>query len=268
MRRIDEIHTEHPTWLLHSLPSPGHIYICTSKRMVLVVVSKWVFIEWHYRNYWTRPIIKAIHENTESSVLEPFEGSISKITHSICTRLDMIGYIENRMQYNLDLIKKELMHLKKDNISTRDKSGRAYLIDNYLIYRTLIDIDSFLFEINASCELIGKFAEVINCLVRSNIKTKGSEICKLILREHSVDTNWFSKLDRSRNDFIHETAPYIAIDTSCEGHYDLLIMKENLKSFDDRTKYVTLTDLITIKEGFYDSLPVLQAGLVKLVKGQ
>jgi len=235
---------------------------------VFNIVDKWVSIECHYKNRWVTPIISAIFAQFDSPNLADRKEEIDELAHAICTRLDMINYIESRMKTNLKMMERELRQLKNEHISTNSKNGCALLIDNQLIYHTLIDIDSYLFEINACCDLIGNLAEIINYLSRGDIKTKGSEICISILKEHNEDKNWFIKLDNSRNDFIHETAPYIAIDVSREGHYELLIMKKNLKCFDDRNEYITLTDLITINNGFFDSLPILRTGLIKLLQEQ
>lgn len=42
-------------------------------------------------------------------------------------------------------------------------------------------------------------------------------------------------------------------------------MKENLRSFEDPNKYLTLTDLVDIREGFINSLSIIQEHLITLV---
>lgn len=74
--------------------------------------------------------------------------------------------------------------------------------------------------------------------------------------------------DRLRNFFIHEAAPYIAIDISGGSNkYELQIMKENLKIFENKEKFITLSELIEIVQGFIKAKPFIQDDLVDLFNG-
>jgi hypothetical protein len=59
-------------------------------------------------------------------------------------------------------------------------------------------------------------------------------------------------------------APYIAIDlTNEEEYYDLIIMKENLKKFDNKSKFLLLSDLNKIFNGFLKARGALQQHIIK-----
>jgi hypothetical protein len=99
-----------------------------------------------------------------------------------------------------------------------------------------------------------------------NKKEAGLRI-KKIIESKGLDTKWFQDLDDQRNFFIHEGAPYFAIDVS-KGpkKYDLLIMKENLKSFNDNSKFVRLSKLNEIVQGFLSARLTLQQHLIELIQ--
>jgi len=64
---------------------------------------------------------------------------------------------------------------------------------------------------------------------------------------------------------MHNGAPYFAVDLSnVPERYDLFIMKENLRTFEDETKFVRLSELRDIVEGFTRSKRVLQEYLINL----
>jgi hypothetical protein len=88
---------------------------------------------------------------------------------------------------------------------------------------------------------------------------------KKIIESKGHDTKWFQDLDSHRNFFIHEGAPYFAIDVSRgRQNYDLLIMKENLKTFKDYSKFVRLSELNAIVQGFISARHTLQQHLIEL----
>ena len=94
-------------------------------------------------------------------------------------------------------------------------------------------------------------------------KTEGL-ILKTILKNASLPTNWFVNLDTQRNYFMHNGSPYIAIDASnAPNSYELLIMKENIKDFQNKEKYLTLSDLSDIVNNFNKAKMVLAKHLIE-----
>lgn len=90
---------------------------------------------------------------------------------------------------------------------------------------------------------------------------------KKIIESKGFDTKWFQDLDSHRNFFIHEGAPYVAVDVSKgRNEYDLLFMKENLKSFKDSSKFVRLSELDKIIQGFISARHTLQQHLVEFIQ--
>ena len=66
---------------------------------------------------------------------------------------------------------------------------------------------------------------------------------------------------------MHEGAPYIAVDLSKEPeHFDLLIMKENLKTFSDPSTFVSLSELDSMAQGFVMAKQQLQDYLISLFR--
>ena len=92
-------------------------------------------------------------------------------------------------------------------------------------------------------------------------------ILKRIIEEAGESWNWFQELDNQRNFFMHEAAPYFAVDiTKGHGNYDLLIMRENVKTFDDHSKFVKMSEINGVVKGFSSAKAIIQSHLIQLYK--
>ncbi|MCB0386899.1 MAG: hypothetical protein KDD43_16005, partial [Bdellovibrionales bacterium] len=152
------------------------------------------------------------------------------------------------------------------HVWTNECKGFVFPIPHELQYEVLVDLDSLLFELKACGELFLRFFALLHCHGGEPIpKNKlWLELTKVI-REAEQDTSWLAHLKDHRGFFIHRGTLYFAVDLSnAPEHYDLLIMKENLQTFKDPTKFVTLSELRTIVEGFEHSKHVLREHLITL----
>jgi hypothetical protein len=230
------------------------------------MIEKWIHIECIFKNKWGLKILAEINKAINENRMETPSDAFYDYSMSIAIRIDLIDRLLRRITSHLQIISKEIIKITEDNIFTQDKEGYVFYIDDDLKLDLLIDIDAFLFEINSCCELLGMYLfELYNALEISIDKGKVGITLARILREAGTDISWFRKLDDCRNFFIHTGAPYIAIDVTDDDNKNLIIMKENLKSFTDPNKYLTLTHLVQIREGFKVSLPVLQQHLIHSV---
>ncbi len=154
------------------------------------------------------------------------------------------------------------------HVYQNDVEGYAFKIDNDLKYNLLIDIDSILFELNSVCDLMSSLFEKLYLFSGKSIckKKVGLELKKLF-NKGGFNSDWFQKLDNHRNFFVHEGAPYLAVDiTKGFGEYDLIIMKKNLTKFDDPDEFLKLSDLNQIVSGFVKAITIIQEKLITTIK--
>lgn len=230
------------------------------------MIEKWVHFECIFRNKWGLKVITEIQKAIKEGRIDRPSNAFNDFSMSIAIRLDLIDRLLKRLTNSIQMLSKEVMNVTEEHIFTRDNEGYALFINEDLKLDLLIDIDAFLFEINSCCELFGQYIyELYTAIGMSIHKDKTGQELARILRATSNDTLWFKVLDESRNFFIHNGAPYIALDITNEKYMNIIIMKENLKSFEDSKKYITLNDLVNIREGFKKSLPILQEHLITCV---
>jgi hypothetical protein len=230
------------------------------------MIDKWVHIEELSGNPWVLPIWTSVNNALQKGQITPLPSDVYELGVYISTRLNILPRIVKRINAEvIELFKFAESH-EESHVFTKTTEGYALRIDNDLKYRILCDVDSLLFEINSVCELMSKLFESLYSHAGKPLRKKmvGLKI-KSIIENASQNPSWFSNLAGHRNLFIHEGAPYIAIDISRgPGDYELLIMKKNIKSFENNDEFIKLSELREIVQGFVRAKPIIQADLISL----
>ncbi|MEX2163824.1 MAG: hypothetical protein WD823_06235 [Sulfuricaulis sp.] len=224
------------------------------------MVKKWLHLTELGGDPWVLPIWAAVHDAIKNGVVKEIPTELSEQGLYISVRLNFLPRIVSRINTEV----KELYEIMKTHQPKHEFcegiEGVSFDIDNNLKYQLLIDIDSLLFELNSVCELKGQFFEQLHTLANKPMPKKNAGLSvKHMLDAAKQDSSWFVTLDNHRNFFSHKGAPYLAVDiSSCPGAADVLIMKENIKSFRDESKFLRLSDINNIVQGFAASKLVIQ----------
>lgn len=230
------------------------------------MISKWLHIDTSVGDPWILPVWGAVNSAETSGKVKNLSKGIRELGIHISTRLDILPYIIRRINSGVAEVYTAASNHKEEHVFSDSSEGYVLSIDKKLVYVLLADIDSILFELNSVCQLMTKlFEELYSHLGKPIKKGHTGLTIKNVIEGAGQDAGWFRELDSHRNFFIHNGAPYFAIDISRDSrHYDLLIMKENLKSFEDRSKFLKLTEINKIVQGFVAAKPLIQQHLIDL----
>jgi hypothetical protein len=232
------------------------------------MVDKWLHIEELSGDPWVLPIWSSVNDAVQKGKINSLPNEVYELGVYISTRLNILPRIVKRINADVEELFIVAGRHEESNVFTKTKEGNALRINNDLKYNIICDIDSLLFEINSVCELITKLFESLYSHAGKPLKKQkiGLKI-KSIIENAKQNSSWFSDLVGHRNFFIHEATPYIAIDISNgPNNYELLIMRENLKNFEDKEKFMTISELNEIVQGFLNSKSIIQDDLAKLFK--
>lgn len=231
--------------------------------------EKWININTQVGDPWILPIWNAVNNAESTGKSEPLSKEIKlQLGLSISTRLDMLPRIVHRINEDVDEVYKAVRNHNSDHISTNRKEGYVFDINEDLKFNLLIDLDSLLFELNSVCELMTNlFFKLYTHAGKELDKKKTGLTIKRVIEDPGKSSSWFIELNTLRNFFMHEGAPYFAVDiTKGQGKFDLLIMKENINNFDDQSKFIKLSKINSIVEGFLYSRQLIQQHLIDLYK--
>jgi hypothetical protein len=230
---------------------------------------KWLHIDTDVGDNWILPIWSAVNKAIESNLVPTLTEDMRELGLHISTRLDILPFVVSRLNSEVEQIYKSVSNYGEEFIFTKNKDD-AYAFPmsekREIVLYLLADIDALLFETNSVCELMTKFFESLYSHAGINLeKSKVGLKIRDIIESEGHDSKWFQNLDSHRNFFIHEGAPYLAIDVSFgPNKYDLLIMKENLNIFEDSSKFFRLSELNNIVQGFVLARHTIQKHLIDI----
>ena len=224
------------------------------------MVKKWLHLTELYGDPWVRPIWASVHDAIRKGIVKGIPPELSDQGLYISIRLNFLPRIVSRINTEVQTLYEIVKTHRPEHEFCEDIEGVSLDIDNNLKYQLLIDIDSLLFELNSVCELKKQFFTKLHALANKPMPKKNAGLSlKHILEAARQDSSWFVTLDNHRNFFSHIGAPYLAVDISSHLEAaDVLIMKENIKSFSDESKFLRLSDINNIVQGFAASKPVIQ----------
>jgi hypothetical protein len=228
------------------------------------MVQEWVHINFMGGDDWVLPIWGAFNDGFREGKFQEKTKEMSEIALHLSTKLNMIHWIVIKINQGLKAIQEAVKSIEEKHVSSPVKRGYAFDVEHKLIYKLLLSFDSFIFEIDSCCELITTFVRLNYNHTGDNVdKKQMGRRLKRVVEEAGGSSSWFESLQSLRNFFIHEGAPYFAIDVSDPDTFELLVMRENLKLFDDESKYVKLrSEFQSILEGFYSSNIIIQQHVI------
>ena len=232
------------------------------------MVDRWVHIEFIAEDPWVLPIWVAVNTAVNEGRTTQLENRIIQLGLHISTRLNFLPRIVENTNNNVESLYEAVSQRNDEHESTNNVEGVSLRVNRDLIYNLLINIDSLLFELNSVCDLIARLFENLHNHIDTPMPQQNAGLSiREVLQQADNDASWFNLLDRYRNFFIHEGAPYIAVDiTNEENNYDLLLMKSNLTNFDDETQFLRLSAVNSVVQGFLQSKPILQQYLINKIQ--
>jgi hypothetical protein len=215
---------------------------------------------------WILPIWTAVNEAAKAGRCEPLTKDLFELGLHISTRLTLLPRLVRRVNRGAQKLYAAVANRGPEHEFTRGSNGVAFQVDNDIKYELLADIDSLLFEFHSACELMVRLFEQLHVhVLRAMPASNAGKSIQSVLRSDGQDTAWFDLLSTNRNFLIHEGAPYIAMDASnAPQYYDILIMKENLKLFDRSDKFIRLSEIDDMVQGFGKSRSTLHSYLIGL----
>lgn len=227
--------------------------------------TQYLHIDYRPKASWLLKIMTKLHCSESQDLQLRMENwgqnKISEFGISVATKLAMLRLTTKRVDTQLQKLSRELE--KDSKVEECIQRGAAFPIkDKDLAFEILVNIDSFLFESRSAYEIVGQFLrEFFNYIFK---RTINETRIKKILEDRKLDNRWIGELHVERNLFIHEAAPWIALQVKSKNplNFELLILKENITDFSQTNKYYSFNLLRDIYKGFASSMDAIQAWIM------
>ncbi len=228
--------------------------------------AEFMHIDWYapsaggITSLWTR--LNQSSSLTLRGRAENLQGTeTSELALAFITKLEMLREIVGRLDEEIRQLNDSVANDASGEVDKCIAEEWVYTLpDPRLPFRVLADLDSFLYQTKSACEVMAGFAMALFRDIlgkRPGIKAVKKEFIQF-LSDASVDMGWYTSLEKLRNLFIHNTAPWLAVKRISDQpvRFDLVLLKKNVRTFDNPDEWVELDEYRKIHSGFTESLPV------------
>jgi hypothetical protein len=156
------------------------------------------------------------------------ESGLGNLGVSISTKAIMLHRIVGRVDQSLASLRSEVC-ANESRIRSLAASGRAYRIEkDFVDIDILVDMDAFIFEAHSFLELLIDFMRIFyNNFLFEQFPVRTVRNLPNMFASGDADGAWVATLDKARNIFIHDEAPWLALalgDDDIE-HWELVVLR-------------------------------------------
>lgn len=228
-------------------------------------VARWLELVMLGGDPWILPIWSAAHDAARAGRIPQLTDALRQLGLHISIRLDLLPHVARRINQETSEVYERARDHGPEHVFTQTAQGYAFPVDDDLKYRLIADIDALLFEVNACWELMRTFFQLVRAHVGQPVVGARDRVTdELKLALGGVSDEWFGWLDRQRNFVAHEGMPYLSIDVTNDGAWELLVTKEHPTTFADPKKFFRFSELVEVARGFNGAKQALQAHLIAL----
>lgn len=208
--------------------------------------------------FWVATLKKRIDDSPSVTLRERVtnwqDSALYEVGLAINTKFAMLDQVVPRIDRQLRRLGEQINDEKQLDWCLGGGTYNVYRIrDKDVFFKTLVDLDSFLFESRSTYEIVGKFLREFFMQILG--KSLSEDELKTVLTDSRIDTRWIDELRDKRILFFHQTAPWIAARVVSKEplRFELVILKKNVRDFTNPDHYVDFERLREIYNGFRSS---------------
>lgn len=193
--------------------------------------------------------------------------TINELPLAIYSRINMIKALIHRSNTTWrDLRGLIIENISDHHVYSPKDTWYSLRINRELLDLMMVDIHSFLFEIDSCCELVQKYVRGI--YINHELTSKSlnyQNYLRDILEMNNLESGWYKTLNEYRNHFIHEGSVFLSImldDVEIKNNPKLIITKSKQVPVTEESDYILLGDLSEIVQGFEELLFYIEEKIV------
>jgi len=222
---------------------------------------------------WLRQIMTRLRNSPNAVLRERMnawgQGPLADIGLALVTKVSVLGAINRRFDELMQRLSEALKDVPDREIRELLRRGAVLTLPrperDYLPYDVVASVDAFFYEFQSAYEILTKrflrtfFAQILGEAVRGDAILRSA-----CAREGSVE--WMESLRRHRNLFVHETAPWVALEVMSWSprRFELAVLKKTVVT--DQEDMIRLGEMTAIYRGFEASFAPLQALIIERIE--
>lgn len=236
------------------------------------MIEKWIHLNCKFLSRlseWVLPINNTINERIKNGLIVEQDNFPFYMTGLYITfRMELLAYNCERLN---DCLKKLKSSVEEKYAQYPDcefikdvKEGHALSVNMNIIFSILICLDALFFELKACVELMVTYTNQILNHFKNGYYLPDFEVVNFASNSNGA---WYKDLKKIRNLFIHETAPYMAINSSANPR-SLLIVDKDYGSSLDENNCISEEEINSIINGFNSFAKNLQREIINIIEGK
>jgi hypothetical protein len=234
------------------------------------MIRDYFWIDYTPREQWVLSITARVQQS-DSPILqqrwkEAAQSALTELPLALATKFMVMSITIDRLNAHIRELSKDFDE-NPDEVKSCIAAKAAYGTQNSrLAFEIVADIDAWIFEFRSTYEILYAFVKEFSARIL-NCKVNDEKILKAILRAKGYNTDWIDFLNDERNLFVHQTAPWFAIEiTSGTPQYEVVLLKRNVRNLDDPQSYVRIEQYRAVDKGFREALDALREWIFKEIE--
>ena len=130
-------------------------------------------------------------------------------------------------------------------------------------FEIVADIEAFVFGLRSTYEVFYAFVKEFSSRIL-NTTVNDERVLKAIIHRNGYSTDWIDFLNDQRNYFVHQTAPWFAIEvTGGDPKYEIVVLKRNTHDLKNPEDYVRFDEYRKVFQGFQEALHALHSWILE-----
>ena len=215
---------------------------------------------------WVLRLLSGIHASPSAAIKERlsqnWESRLSEVALAVSSKIEIVGASARRVNDAVHRISAEVQQRNGELEDLIGTDGCLSIMRPGQLIETLLDIESFLFEMHSALEITECFLKLFRRFILSHAGAR-QETLPLCFTSLEIDQSWFDRLNIARNLFSHQIAPWLALDiqTLDPCRFDLILLKRNV-IIPDHSDYFHFDECRGMYRGYFNAMERLHTWLL------
>jgi hypothetical protein len=234
------------------------------------MVTDFFHINYAPRESWVLPIMARVQQSPSATLRGRWIAATSALAElplALATKFEILGVLLNRLDSHINELSQDFDR-RADEVEECITAKAAFFpAKKNLAFELVADLDAFLFEFRSAYEVLKTFVKTFSDRIL-DVKVNNEAVLKAILEKGGCNTAWIDFLNDERNLFIHQTAPWFAIEVTGQTpvRYELLILKRNTHDLEDPNGYARFDQYRAVYQGFIGTMQGLHRWLIREIE--
>ena len=225
------------------------------------MIRDYFWIDYAPGDQWVLSIMSRVQHSGSSILQERWKKSaqspLIELPLALATKFELMRVTIERLNAHIRDLSRDFDE-RPDEVKRFIAARAAYRSQNpRLAFEIVADLDAWIFEFRSTYEILYAFVKEFSSRILDR-KVNDEKVLKAILQAKGYHTDWIDFLNDERNCFIHQTAPWFAIEvTGGTPQYEIVILRRNVHDLEHTKNYVRIEKYRAVHKGFFEALQAL-----------